>query len=115
MKKDFSMLTKKDQLQKNKPKNDKKLPSKELQQYQFWLKENNPQCQAKLNGCEHQTIEAHHVLFGSFGADKDDRYLLCVCRNCHEWAHKNKTLSQELFLHVARENWKQYGGADEVV
>ncbi len=39
------IFSKKCQLQKNKPKNDKKLPSKELQQYQFWLKENHPQCQ----------------------------------------------------------------------
>ncbi len=27
---------------------------------------------------------------------------------CHRWCHSNKKLSQELFLHVARENWKQY-------
>lgn len=102
------IFSKKHQLQKNKPKNDKKLPSKELQQYQFWLKENHPQCQAKLNGCEHQTIEAHHVLFGSFGADKDDTRLISVCRACHCWCHAHKKLSQELLLHVAEFNWMQY-------
>ena len=102
------MLTKKDQLQKNKPKNDKKLPSKELQQYQFWLKENHQKCQAKLHGCEHEAIESHHVLFGCYGADKDDTTMLRVCRSCHQWAHKNKALSQELFLHVAHKNWADY-------
>ena len=104
------MLSKKEQTQKKKIRGEKRLEKKELQRYQQWLKETHQKCQAQLNGCEHETIEAHHVLFGSFGADKDDRTLLCVCRSCHQWAHKNKVLSQELFLHVARENWRNYGG-----
>lgn len=113
-KKDFLMLTKKEQLRKNKARSDKKLEKKDLQNYLEWLKENHPQCQAKLDNCEHETIEAHHVLFGGYGADKDDRTLLCVCRSCHEWAHKNKANSRELFLHVARANWKQYGGSEDI-
>lgn len=111
-KKAYSMLTKKEQIRKTKARNDKKLQKKDLQNYQKWLKENHSLCQARLNGCEHETVEAHHVLFGSYGADKDDRTLLAVCRYCHSWVHKNKALSKELFLHVARENWKQYGGCD---
>ena len=107
------MLSKKEQTQKKKIRDEKRLEKKELQQYQYWLKETYPKCQAQLNGCEHETIEAHHVLFGSFGADKDDTLLMCVCRACHMWCHSNKKLSQELFLHVAISNWKQYGGADD--
>lgn len=95
----------------NKEKSDKKLEKKDLQNYQKWLKENHSQCQAQANDkCEHYAVDIHHVLFGSYGADKDDRTLLAVCRHCHLWAHRNKSLSQELFLHVAMDNWKQYGG-----
>ena len=107
------MLSKKEQTRKKKMRDEKRLQKKELEKYQFWLKENYPQCQAQLNGCEHETIEAHHVLFGSFGADKDDKTVIAVCRSCHEFCHKNKALSKELFLHVARENWKQYGGCED--
>jgi len=108
------MLSKKEQTRKKKIRDDKRLEVKEMQKYLNWLKKNFPKCQAQLNGCEHQTVEAHHVLFVSFGADKDDRTLRCVCRACRQWAHKNKALSQELFLHVARENWMKYGGSEDI-
>lgn len=104
------MLSKKEQTRKKKLRDDKRLKKNEFEQYRLWLKENHPQCQAKLNGCEHKTIDAHHVLFGCYGADKDDRTQISVCRSCHTWCHKNKNLSKELFLHIARENWEKYGG-----
>lgn len=107
------MLSKKEQTRKKKIRDDKRLEVKEMQKYQVWLKENFPKCQAQLKGCEHETVEAHHVLFGSFGADKDDTRVIGICRACHCWCHAHKKLSQELLLHVARENWMKYGGDSE--
>jgi len=107
-------MTKQQQTHKNKQKSDKKLPPKELQQYQFWLEKNHPICQANIGGCEHKAIEAHHVLFGCYGADKDDKTQISVCRSCHEWCHAHKANSQELFLHVARKNWKDFGGSEDI-
>lgn len=104
------MLSKKEQTRKKKLRDDKKLQKTELRKYQLWLIEKHPNCQAKLHGCEHKAIESHHVLFGCYGADKDDTTMLRVCRSCHQWAHKNKALSQELFLHVAHKNWADYRG-----
>jgi len=110
----ITMLSKKEQTRKNKMRDEKRLERKDLQNYQKWLKDNHPTCQAKANDkCEHYSIDLHHVLFGCYGADKDDTRLISVCRSCHEFCHKNKALSKELFLHVARDNWKQYGGTDD--
>ena len=102
------MLSKKEQTRKKKLRDDKRLKTKEMRQYQNWLIEKYPNCQAKLHGCEYEAIESHHVLFGSFGADKDDTRLISVCRACHTWCHAHKKLSQELLLHVAEFNWMQY-------
>jgi len=107
------MLSKKEQTRKKKMRDEKRLEKKEMERYKQWLSKTYPMCQAQLNGCDGDTVDAHHVLFGSFGADKDDRRLMCVCRACHSWCHANKKLSKELFLHVAISNWKQYGGADD--
>ena len=92
------MLTKKEQLRKTKARNDKKLEKKDLQNYQKWLKENHSQCQARLNGCEHETVE----FIGN----------VAVCRSCYEWCDAHPSWSSGLLLHVARENLKKYGGDD---
>lgn len=107
------MLSKKEQTRKNKPDDVKKLKEKQFKQYRIWLFSNYPECQAQLDGCQGNAIDAHHVLFGSYGADKDDKAQITICRSCHDWCHKNKALSQELFLHVARSNWKEYGGCED--
>ena len=108
------MLYKKEQTRKKKIREEKKLQKNEFKSYRNWLWETFTSCQAKLDNCNGDVVDAHHVLFGCYGAYKDDTLQICICRNCHEWAHKNKALSQELFLHVARENWKQYGGSEDI-
>lgn len=108
------MLSKKEQTRKKRIRDEKRLEAKDMIKYKAWIKQNYPTCQAQLKVCEHETIEAHHVLFGCYGADKDDRYLLATCRSCHDWCHAHKTLSRELLLHVAESNWKQYGGSEDI-
>lgn len=50
----------------------------------------------------------HHLFYGSYGADKDDRTLIGVCRECHEWCHANKVKSQERYEHIAQDNWRYF-------
>jgi len=109
----ITMLSKKEQTRKKKMRDEKRLEKKDMERYKQWIKNTHPTCQINLCGDGSETVEAHHVLFGCWGADKDDRFLVASCRACHEWAHAHKKHSQALLLHVARENWKQYGGADD--
>lgn len=107
------MLSKKEQTRKKKMRDEKRLQKTELQNYQKWLEENRPLCQINIMGCQNIGADTHHLEFGCFGADKNDKSLIVACRSCHEWCHSHKAISKEMFLHVARENWKQYGGSDD--
>ena len=53
--------------------------------------------------------DAHHLLYGSYGADKADESVIAVCRSCHEWCHANKKESQEKYMHIAQKNWEKHG------
>ena len=75
-----------------------------------WLAGYAPVCQV----CNAQrAIEAHHLYFGCYGADKDDTRLLSVCRECHMWCHRNKKLSQARFGALAIDNWETYQGSKD--
>ena len=52
--------------------------------------------------------EFHHLFYGSYGADKDDRTLIGVCRECHLWCHSNKHRSQRDYKKVADLNWFEF-------
>ncbi len=82
----------------------KKLPRKKLQDYHAFLAIEYPECQI----CGNIAVDHHHLFFGSFGADKDDRYLIAVCRRCHEWCHKNKRESQDKYKEIAYWNWREF-------
>lgn len=52
--------------------------------------------------------DAHHVRYGCYGADKDDRKQIAVCRACHDWCHEHKRESIEKYEELADENWAEY-------
>lgn len=52
--------------------------------------------------------DAHHVRYGCYGADKDDRKQIAVCRACHKWCHDHKHESIEKYEGLADENWAEY-------
>lgn len=83
--------------------NPKKL--KNVKKYAKWLLEKYPVCQI----CEDkQSIEAHHLMFGCYGANKDDRTLIAVCRECHMYCHANKHESQKEFKELVNKNYKEF-------
>lgn len=65
-------------------------------------------CQIQQDGCTGEANDAHHLFYGSFGADKDDRWQVSACRVCHKWCHDNKHESQEKYQEVAAQNWNSY-------
>jgi hypothetical protein len=85
-----------------------KLSKNKLKNYQMYLADKYPLCQIRATGCTVQVQDTHHLFYGCFGADKDDTSLICVCRNCHEWAHKNKKLSQKVFSNRVKKNWDNF-------
>lgn len=94
----------------NKPKKEKRLSKSENLRFRQWLCERFSRCQI----CHKAHIsEYHHLFFGSYGADKDDRTLIGVCRECHEWCHKNKHQSKRDYKKVADFNW--FGFKENVI
>lgn len=99
-------MTKQQQLTKNgKIKQSKKLPKAENISYRQWLQENITVCQ--ICGIR-QPEDAHHLNYGSYGADKDDKTQIAVCRVCHIWLHANKRKGIERYSHIAQDNWSAY-------
>ena len=83
----------------------KKLSKPALKKYRQWLALEYPLCQI----CHKQPIaDAHHLLFGCYGADKDDSSQIAVCRDCHNYCHANKKESQDKYLEIAKNNFKRY-------
>lgn len=82
------MYSKQSQLQKNKQPNQNKMSEKEYKAKCDWLFNRYPKCQICLiNNSE----DAHHAKFGNMGADKDDRTVIAVCRECHNMIHNSRT------------------------
>ena len=90
----------------NKPKKENRLKHDELVLFKIFINDKaNFGCQI----CHKNNIEEfHHLFFGSYGADKDDRTLIGVCRECHEWCHSNKHQSQRDYKKVADLNWLEF-------
>lgn len=98
------MLSKAQQLRKNGKMRDNKRLSDNAE-YRKWLSYNIKVCQI----CRiRPTEDAHHLSYGCYGADKNDATQICVCRVCHEWCHRTKRLSQERYMHIAEDNYKNY-------
>ncbi len=91
----------------NKPKKENRLSVEQMSRFRnFIFQKSMDTCQI----CHKEHIaEFHHLMFGSYGADKDDRTLIGVCRKCHEWCHAHKHESQKAYKQIANENWSEYG------
>lgn len=86
----------------NKEKKEKRLSKSENLRFRQWLCESFSRCQiCGVNPPQ----DPHHLFFGAFGANKDDRTQIAVCRECHDYCHKHKKESQERYEHIAQENW----------
>jgi len=105
-------LSKSKQLNWNKAKNDKKLSKPELESFVGTIDRiSKGFCQlCKVN----KIGEYHHSLYGSFGADKDDRSLMGICVPCHYAIHHGKDGgSQELrarAIVIGARNWRVHNG-----
>lgn len=100
------------QTKKHKKDNPKKLPKPTLQNFiDTIFKLSKGKCQiCKVNKID----EYHHALYGNFGADKDDRSLVGICRECHYCIHHGKNggsqkLRQNAVL-VGENNWSFFNG-----
>ena len=103
------MLTKKSQTAWRKPKTKKRMGKDELQRYRAWLFLTHPICQiCNVNPAS----EAHHAVYGRFGADKDDRTLVAACRECHYNIHHGGgvPMSREAIEGIGWANWAEYCG-----
>ena len=90
----------------NKPKKEKRLSVDVMSSFRNFIAEKSMDtCQI----CHKEHIsELHHLFYGSYGADKDDRTLIGVCRECHIYCHKNKHQSQRDYKKVADLNWLEF-------
>ena len=82
---------------------DRKLPRSEYKDYLTWLKENVTVCQA--NTCFANVADYHHAQYGAY---KNDRYLVGLCREHHEQAHKHKYVWIDTLMDLGHENWGKY-------
>jgi len=82
-----------------------KLTKVKLKEYRKTLPD---YCQIQQDGCSGEAQDAHHLFYGRFGADKDDRWQVSVCRVCHQWCHSNKMESQDKYQEIAVCNWNNY-------
>lgn len=82
------MISKADQLNKNKEANPKKLSKTENKLFHDDILEiSEGTCQLCLK-CKGEDF--HHPKYGSYGADKDDTCQVLACRICHDVCHEFK-------------------------
>lgn len=61
------------------------------------FKEDNPICQAKLQGCTHNTTDCHHIVSRSDKSKMlDTSNFMALCSNCHRFAHLEPEKAREL-------------------
>lgn len=96
--------TKKEQLKWKKTKNPKKLPPKQLQAFKNYI---NKQTKYICQICNKRlAVEYHHALFG---ANKDDKTLVAICRHCHSDIHVKSDKEKESFAKlVGSKNWEEF-------
>ena len=83
-----------------------RLSKAEYAKYKRYLTDTFPICQDE--DCLQLADDLHHTKFGYFGAAKDDRTLIALCRNHHSLAHDNKKQGQKKYLEIAEKNWRDY-------
>lgn len=106
------MISKSDQLKKVRQPDEKKLSKSEKVSFISTIdKISKGKCQLCNN---FNTDEYHHSIYGSFGADKDDRSLMAICRGCHHLIHhsresRSKQARQDAIV-IGVENWRVHNG-----
>lgn len=80
---------------------DRRLSKSAYKKYKEYLADLHFTCQI----CGEVADDTHHVLFGAY---KDDRTLVSLCRKHHEEAHKDKKTWERVLLPIANYNWKIY-------
>lgn len=112
LKRKVAMFSKASQLKKTRQKNEKKLTDKEKKSF---IETIDNQSGGKCQLCKiFETDEYHHSIYGSFGADKDDRSLMAICRGCHFLIHhsresRSKEARQEA-IEIGAINWSVHNG-----
>ena len=90
----------------NKTPKKKRLSKSAMRAYILWMNDKHPLCQI----CGDTADDLHHLFYGRYGADKDDKTLISVCRKCHEFCHQHKKESQEKYEHIVKNNWEKFKG-----
>lgn len=101
------MYSKAKQLQKNREKDEKKLSKREKEAFIETIDNlSGGKCQLCKN---FGTDEYHHSIFGNFGADKDDRSLMAICRGCHYLIHHSRSSgsreARQKAIAIGVKNW----------
>ena len=80
-----------------------RMTKSDLSTYQMYIYEDSlGLCQL----CHKEPIDDyHHSKYGCYGADKDDKFLIGLCRTDHDLCHKDKQKNNEA-LYIAQVNWK---------
>ena len=85
-----------------------RLSRRELHDYREWLFDTHPICQ--VCGAA-MAEEAHHAKYGHFGAKKDDRSLIAICRECHYQIHHGRRgvcKTRREIEEIGEANWSKY-------
>lgn len=102
---DYGIYDKRKQLAKKKQPNPKKMSKTQYKAYCDFIREKAGfLCQM----CETSLLEdMHHAEYGYFGADKDDRFLIGVCRSCHMSCHADRKTNNVAIV-IARKNYEDF-------
>lgn len=99
------MYSKKSQLTKVKKDNPKKMSKSENKKYREFISDI---AKGKCQLCGNRGDDFHHSIWGRYGAEKDDRYQLLLCREHHEICHKDKYGFNSNSLKIAVINYMEY-------
>lgn len=106
------MYSKAEQLKKAPKEDEKKLSDKEKKEFIETIDGiSGGKCQLCKN---FKTDEYHHSIFGNFGADKDDRSLMAICRGCHYLIHHSRSSrsreARQEAIKIGIFNWSVHSG-----
>ena len=97
-------MTKAEQTHKSKTHSQKRMSKPDYRKYRNWLTDcTDGTCQI----CGYQADDMHHTSYGCYGADKDDRSIIAVCRDCHDVLHADRDRN-EAAKEIGRGNWAVY-------
>lgn len=100
------MLSKTDQVSKNRQPNPKRMPPVEYKKYVDFINElSGGVCQMT---CDRNIQDVHHTLWGNYGSTKSDFSIIAICRVCHDKCHKEKHGFNLKAIDIGEENYEAY-------